>query len=263
MKLLPVLAGLLALSVFGPVQAQSAAPSTAPDAPVSVDASRAQRVADVVAARLQAAGRLDPKVVMRCADEGCRIKIPGALDALAMLAVDVAATNACKVALTLYGFTRSPLEASSTSTGACDDARLAAVAGMAASNLLNTWGAIDLATRSGLTKARDTGIGFTAAGAVLTVVGGIAGGVLASAGCGKIVDDECSNTGKQIGGAVILFTTVPIGVAMITAGAAVWGVYQRRIDRFDAVASRASIVGVGPLYGPRTGAKGLAATFAF
>jgi hypothetical protein len=122
-----------------------------------------------------------------------------------------------------------------------------------------------VAARAKLLAARNAGLGLTAAGAILMVAGAIAGGVMlgASSGCGTVVNDECSNLGDQMSGVAVLASVVPIGGLLIAAGAPVWGVYQRRLDRFDAVTFGARLVGVGPLIDPRTGTKGLVATFAF
>jgi len=285
MKHLPVIAGMLVLAVSGAAYAQaSKAPAVALfgnlDASATLDDAHAARVMEVVAARLRASGRLDPlPVVVRapegveqaparepCTDTACRIEAARGLEAAAMLSMELAETDGrCKVGLALYGVRKSSLEAASTATGACDEAGIEASARSATATLLNAWLGYDPAVRARLVTARNAGMGLTVTGIVLMVAGGIAGGVMVAGlgGCGTVVNDECSNFGAQMSGIVVLVSVVPIGAALIVAGGPVWGVYQRRIDRFDAAASKASLVGVGPLYDSRTGAKGLAATFAF
>jgi hypothetical protein len=158
---------------------------------------------------------------------------------------------------------KSSLEATSTIEGACDEAGLVASARTAAGTLLNAWHAYYPSARARLVNARNAGIGLTVVGAILVVVGGVAGGVMSSQDCGRVVDDECSNLGSQIGGRAVLASVVPLGGLLVVAGAPVWGVYQHRLDRFDAAASKAQLVGIGPLLDPRTGTKGLVATFSF
>ncbi len=285
MKHLLVVAGILVHAASGVAYAQSSkAPAVALfavlDSSGVLDDAQGARVVDVVAARLRASGRLDPlPVVVRtpegveqaparepCSDTACRMEAARSLDAAAMLSMELTETDGrCKVGLALYGTQRTSLEAASTATGACDEAGLEASARSATATLLNAWLGYDPVVRAKLVTYRNAGMGLTVTGIVMMVAGGIAGGVMLAGlgGCGKVVNDECSNFGAQMSGLVVLISVVPIGGALIVAGGPVWGVYQRRLDRFDAAASKASLVGVGPLYDARTGAKGLAATFAF